>query len=164
MGRVLKRATPSPRLAGDPASDGRPPLWRCPECGRPFANRNQSHSCGRFTVAEFLAGKPEAARALYQAFVALVERCGPVILAPGKTRVGFQVRMIFAAVDRLGADTLDAHVVLARRLEHPRFRRIESISPRNHVHHFRIRSVAELDDEVAGWLEEAYRVGEQAHL
>ncbi len=85
-------------------------------------------------------------------------------LAPARTRVGFQVRMIFAAVDRLGRDYLDAHVVLARRLEKARFRRIESISPRNHVHHFRIRSVAELDDEVVGWLREAYAVGEQLHL
>lgn len=111
-----------------------------------------------------LAGKAEAARALYDAFVALVERCGPVTLAAGKTRVGFQVRMIFAAVDRLGASALDAHVVLARRLESPRVRRILSISPRNHVHYFRIQEPAELDDEVLGWLREAYAVGEQLHL
>ncbi len=167
MGGVLKRATSPRRRGGEPPSAGTgtsPALWRCPACGRPFANRNQSHSCGSFSAEAFLAGKPEGARALYDAFVALVERCGPMTLAPGKTRVGFQVRMIFAAVDRLGAETLDAHVVLARRLEHPRFRRIDSISPRNHVHHFRIGSVAELDDEVAGWLREAYAVGEQLHL
>ncbi len=164
MGRLLTRARPSAPGAGDPAGAGLGELWRCPECGRPFANRNQSHSCGRYTEAAFLAGKTEGARTLYDAFVALVGGCGPMTLAPGKTRVGFQVRMIFAAVDHLGADTLDAHVVLARRLEHPRFRRIESISPRNHVHYFRIGSVAELDVEVAGWLREAYRVGEQAHL
>ncbi len=110
----------------------------------------------------FLAGKPEEARALYEAFAALVAQCGPVVLAPGRTRVGFQVRMIFAAVDRLGASGLAAHVVLARRLEHARFTRVESLSPRNHVHHFRIRRLSELDAEVAGWLREAYRVGEQA--
>jgi len=55
-------------------------------------------------------------------------------------------------------------VVLARRLEHPRFRRIDSISPRNHVHHFRLARLEEVDDEIAGWLAEAYRVGEQRHL
>ena len=62
------------------------------------------------------------------------------------------------------ADRLDGHVVLARRLEHPRFTRIESLSPRNHVHHFRLRDPAEIDDEVRGWLREAYAVGEQRHL
>jgi hypothetical protein len=54
--------------------------------------------------------------------------------------------------------------VLARRLEHPRFRRIDSFSPRNHVHHFRLARLDEVDDEVAAWLAEAYRVGQQHHL
>ena len=140
-----------------------PPLWTCPQCGRPFANRNQSHSCGRHTVEERLAGKSPAVRALYAGFAALVEACGPVIVVPARTRIGFQVRMIFAAVT-VKEWGLAAHVVLARRLEHPRFPRIESISPRNHVHHFRIQAPADLDAEVAAWLREAYRVGEQKHL
>jgi hypothetical protein len=72
--------------------------------------------------------------------------------------------MIFASVNRLTEDRLDAHVVLARRLAHARFHRIESISARNHVHHFRIHDVAEIDAEVHGWLREAYAVGEQQHL
>lgn len=139
------------------------PLWSCPRCGRPFANRNQPHSCSAASVEAHLAGKGEHAAALYHAFAAAVEACGPVTLAPAKTRVGFQVRMIFAAV-QVHPDRLDAHVVLARRLEHPRFHRIESLSPRNHVHHFRLRAAEEVDTEVAAWLREAYTVGEQRHL
>ena len=53
---------------------------------------------------------------------------------------------------------------LARRLEHPRFRRVESFSPRNHLHLFRLARLEEADEEVAAWLAEAYRVGEQRHL
>ena len=72
--------------------------------------------------------------------------------------------MIFAAVNRLGEQGLAAHVVLARRLENPRFNKIESISAKNHVHHFRIRVAGEIDNEVRGWLAEAYLVGKQEHL
>jgi hypothetical protein len=72
--------------------------------------------------------------------------------------------MIFAAVNKLSADKPEAHVVLARRLECPRFTKIETISPRNQVHHFLIRDVRELDGEVLSWLEEAHRVGLQQHL
>ena len=61
-------------------------------------------------------------------------------------------------------DSLDGHVVLARRLENPRSTRIESISPRNHVHHFQSRSLDDLDAELQGWLLEAYHVGQQYHL
>lgn len=139
-------------------------LWRCPQCSRQFANQNQSHSCGVHTVAEFLSGKSPEAVMLYQRFAALVAECGEVVLAPVKTRVGFQVRMIFAAVNKLNDDGLFAHVVLARRLENPRFTRIDSISPRNHVHHFRIQRLDEIDDEVKSWLEEAYLVGKQEHV
>src|SRR5207248_6415460 len=52
----------------------------------------------------------------------------------------------------------------ARRFENPRFRRIETFSPRNHLHAFRFTSANEIDDEVAAWFAEAYRVGEQRHL
>ena len=128
-----------------------------------FANRNQSHSCEHHTVKQHLKGKSAHVRSLYEAFAALVEKCGPVSVVPTKTRIGFQVRMIFAAVS-LTTQGLDGHVVLSRRLEDPRFTRIESISPKNHVHHFQIQSLEELDGEVAGWLKEAYQVGEQKHL
>jgi hypothetical protein len=59
---------------------------------------------------------------------------------------------------------LDGHVVLARRLENPRFRRVETFSPRSHLHAFGISSAAEVDAEFCAWLAEAYRVGEQRHL
>ncbi|MBV8216357.1 MAG: hypothetical protein JOZ08_24325 [Verrucomicrobia bacterium] len=140
------------------------PLWKCPKCSREFANRNQEHSCGKYSVEDFLDGKTQKAIAIYRAFEELVFGLGSVRLAPAKTRVGFQARMIFAAVNRLSSDKLQAHVVLARRLESPRFTKIETISARNHVHHFVIESVDQLDDEVLAWLQEAYRVGLQQHL
>jgi uncharacterized protein DUF5655 len=59
---------------------------------------------------------------------------------------------------------LDGHVVLARRLVHPRFRKIETISPRNHLHHFRLTTPAEIDGEFRAWLREAYAVGRREHL
>jgi hypothetical protein len=134
-------------------------MWTCPECGRRFANRNQWHACGPYSVESFLEGKsPEAIR-LLNSFVELAKSCGPVTLAPAKTRIGFQARMIFAAVNRLSDRKLAAHVVLARRLASPRFTRIESLTPTSHVHHFQISRLEELDDEVRAWLCEAYSVG-----
>lgn len=138
-------------------------LWKCTKCGRRFANRNQSHFCSRYTLREHLAGKSGHAVALFREFAKLVKRCGPTRVVPEKTRIAFQVRMSFAAV-RLRRDRIVGHVVLARRLENPRFTKIESISPRNHVHCFCFQSPDELDREVLSWVREAYRVGEQRHL
>jgi hypothetical protein len=86
-----------------------------------------------------------------------------VIVIPEKTRIAFQVRMSFAQVTPRKR-WLDGHVVLARRLPHPRFRRIDTISPRNHVHHFRLVSPVEVDSDFRAWLREAYAVGAQEHL
>ena len=101
--------------------------------------------------------------ALFRKFAQLVKRCGPVRIVPEKTRIAFQVRMSFAAVS-LRRDRLIGHVVLARRLERRHFSKIETISPRNHVHSFSFTSLGELDDEVLTWLREAYSVGQQQHL
>jgi hypothetical protein len=139
-------------------------LWTCPSCERQFANENQQHSCVRATVEDFLNDKGPRARQLFAALVDAALSMGKVSLAPVKTRVGIQARMIFASVNRLSEDRLDAHVVLARRLEHPRFHKVESFSPRNHVHHFRIEHASDVDAEVIAWLREAYAVGEQEHL
>ncbi|HEV7925947.1 MAG TPA: DUF5655 domain-containing protein [Verrucomicrobiae bacterium] len=139
------------------------PLWRCPRCKRRFANRNQTHFCGRHDLETHFAGKPSEIRAIFDAVLAAVRRFGPVTVLPEKTRIAFQVRMSFAQVTpRLR--WVDGHVVLARKLEHARFRRIDTISPRNHVHHFRLSSLSDVDEVVEGWLAEAYAVGQQRHL
>jgi hypothetical protein len=139
------------------------PLWTCPRCRRRFANRNQSHACGRHDLEHHFRGKDPAIRALFEAVRRAITACGPVTVLPEKTRIAFQVRMSFAQLSpRLR--WLDGHVVLARRLPHPRFRRIDTISPRNHVHHFRLVTAGEIDAEFRGWLREAYAVGAQEHL
>jgi len=138
-------------------------MWRCPRCRRTFANRNQSHACGRSTLAAHFLGKPKETRAIFDALLAAAKQNGPVTILPEKTRIAFHVRMSFAAFV-IRRNWVDGHVILARRFEHPRFRRIETFSPRNHLHAFRFGNVDEIDAEVAAWFAEAYRVGEQRHL
>ena len=128
-----------------------------------FANRNQSHACGRHSLAAHFRGKPPEIRALYDAVVAAIRGIGPVRVLPEKTRIAFQVRMSFAQLTPRQR-WIDGHVVLARRLENARFRKVETFSPRNHLHAFRLTSPADVDDEFRAWLAEAYRVGEQRHL
>jgi uncharacterized protein DUF5655 len=141
----------------------RSPLWRCERCGREFANRNQSHACGRHDLEHHFEDKPPAIRALFDAIVDAVRTIGPVEVLPEKTRIAFHVRMSFAQVTPRRR-WLDGHVVLARRRESPRFRRIETFSPRNHLHAFRIETLEDIDAEFRDWLAEAYAVGEQRHL
>lgn len=100
---------------------------------------------------------------MYEEILALVRRCGPVTVLPEKTRIAFQVRMSFMALLPRQMH-IRGHFVFARRVPSPRFQKIETFSPRNHLHHFCVESSAELDAEFAGWVREAYAVGRQDHL
>jgi hypothetical protein len=139
------------------------PLWRCKKCRRVFANRNQSHACGRYDLNHHFSGKRTEIRELFDQVVSLIRTFGPVRILPEKTRIAFQVRMSFAQVTPR-VNWLEGHVVLARRLEHPRFRKVETISPRNHVHTFRVAASCDLDEEFRRWFAEAYAVGQQRHI
>ena len=55
------------------------------------------------------------------------------------------------------------HFVLARRARNPFFTRIETISPRNHVHHFRLDSPEEVE-RLWAYAAEAAAVGRQDDL
>jgi hypothetical protein len=138
------------------------PLWPCPACGRAFANSNQPHACGRYDLEDHFAGKPPLVRAIYEAFFAMLEEIGPVTVLPEKTRIAFQTRMSFAQLTMRRHWVL-GHFVLARRAEDPAFTKVETFSPRNHAHHFRLdapEDVARLRD----FAREAYAVGCQEHL
>lgn len=139
------------------------PLWKCPNCGRSFANRNQAHACGKHDLEHHFRGKPGEIRRLFDAFAAMIETLGPVTILPEKTRIAFQVRMSFAQITPKQG-WLDGHFVLARRAEDPVFRKIESVSARNHVHHFRIRDASDMTPALRAYAKEAYAVGEQRHL
>jgi len=80
-----------------------------------------------------------------------------------KTRIAFHVRMSFIAIS-VQKSGLRGHFVFARRFPHPRFFRIDTFSPRNHVHCFRLTSPEAIDLEFIGWIRKAYAVGQQRHL
>ena len=140
---------------------GMEPLWQCPRCGRQFANRNQTHTCA--ALGDLDRHFANTAPHVRETFDRVLDAIGPVTVLPEKTRIALHVRMSFAAFTPR-RQWLNGHLVLARRVDSPRFLRIETYSPRNVLHAFRLDSPADVDDEFAGWLAEAYQVGRQQRL
>ena len=140
------------------------PMWSCPRCGRSFASRNQTHTCAALGSLDshFLGADPQV-RQVFEAIVASTTALGPFDILAEKTRIAFHARMSFAAFT-VHRHWLDGHVVLARQVSSPRFRRIEVYSRANVLHAFRLGQPEEVDDEVQSWLAEAYDVGQQRHL
>src|SRR3954449_3075163 len=111
QGSTPRRLYSSLMTGGEPL----PPLWRCPTCGRPFANRNQSHACGVGDLDALFARSEPQVRAAFDRVVEVARQCGPLDVVPEKTRVALQVRMSFAAFTPRHR-WIDGHFVLARSL------------------------------------------------
>jgi Domain of unknown function (DUF5655) len=117
-----------------------------------------------WSVEDHLRGKPPATVELYRRFVELVRACGPFEYAVSKTAITFKGSRRGFAGAKPTARSLDGYLDLQRRVEDPRIRRAAPYTRRLFVHQFRISAPDELDDEFAGWVREAYRVGQGAHL
>ena len=138
-------------------------MWTCPKCSRQFANRNQSHACGRHDLEPHFQGKPPVIREIFDAFVTALRENGAVIVLPERTRIAFQVRMSFAQLTPK-RQWVDGHLVLARRAESSVFTKVETFSPRNHLHAFRLLTPADITPQLRRYMSEAYAVGDQQHL
>jgi Domain of unknown function (DUF5655) len=142
---------------------GPAPMWSCPRCGRSFAGQNQTHTCSALGSLDSHFARADAeVRQVFDAVVASTTPLGPFDILAEKTRIAFHARMSFAAFT-VRRHWLDGHVVLAREVSSPRFRRVEVYSPANVLHAFRLTQRDEVDDEVRAWLAEAYAVGLQQH-
>lgn len=119
------------------------------------------HACGPYTVEKFLEEKGPRAHELFQRFVDLIRKCGPVTTAPAKTRIAFMVRVRFAGVSTISERGMTIGFALRRPLKHTRIQKVVMFNPRWYGHYVRIKSPEELDGELLGWLCEAYKVGEQ---
>ena len=117
---------------------------------------------GGGTVEEFFAGRP-GAEAVYQAVRALVAACGPCAVRVGRSQVALRRRRGFAYLWLPGrwlahpAGEVVLSIALPRELASPRFKEVAHPAPRVWMHHLEVHHPADLDGEVAGWLEEAYR-------
>lgn len=139
------------------------PLWRCPECGHQFTQANTWHSCGNNSLDSLFARKSLDVRLAYDALEQLILTLGTVTVIPQKTRIAFQARMRFAAVTPQST-ALKGHLVLAEPRPLPCFTRVETLSRRNHLHHFRLTSPADIGADLTACVRDAYRVGLQEHL
>jgi hypothetical protein len=121
------------------------------------------HTCASLGDVEthFVRSAPPV-REAYEAALAVVRGLGPVEVLAEKTRIAWHVRMSFAAFEPR-VSWLDGHLVLAREIASPRWRRVETFSARNVLHAFRLVGPDEVDAEFAEWLAEAYDVGCQRH-
>jgi hypothetical protein len=118
-----------------------------------------SHSCVIVPLEAHFVGRPRA-RELFDAWLAAVQSTGPITVSVSKTRIEFMTRARFtgAVVRR---DYLKSALWLKRRVDWPRFTKIEHYGRNDWSHFFEIRDESDIDDELLELAREARRVGDQ---
>ena len=117
-----------------------------------------------WTVEDHLEGQPEFAVELYEQFVNTLRELGPFITTVTKTTITFNGSRRGFAGARPTKRGLQGYLDLQRQLVDPRIRRANPYTKRLFVNHFRLTSLADIDSDFCLWVQEAYAVGNGAHL
>lgn len=125
--------------------------------------RLRAHERGTVAVTpeEHVAGHPVAVAALDRVRV-LLRELGPVEEGASTSQVAFRRRRGFAWLWLPGrylahpSAEVVLSIALGRRDPSPRFKQVVQSSPAHVMHHLEVHDPADLDDEVAGWLREAF--------
>ena len=132
-------------------------VWACPECGREFARRAQSHGClPATTVDDYFAERPAWERPIFEAVRQHLEAVGDVRVEALEVGLFFKRARTFAEL-RPRRDRLVLSVLLSRRL--PKGGRIAKAfhgRGRRSAYFIDLRTPDDVDEDVRDWLTESY--------
>jgi hypothetical protein len=139
-------------------------MWKCPKCGNLFFQKNLWHSCGHYTVKDFLKGRSQKAIDLFDNFLEEYRKIGPFILSPAKTRIALMVAVRFAGISTLGKDHIGGAFWLKKKCQSKKFYKIEQYTKNDYGHFFRIYETSDIDNEFRKYMKMAYEVGQRTHI
>ena len=131
------------------------PLWECPSCHRRFGRVRQSHECApAMTLDEYFSTGPPFERPVFDAVMAHLDTVGPVHVEP--VSVGIFIKRGASMFElRPMTKWVALSFRLPRRVEHSKITRHAEWNG-SHYHFVRLREASDVDDDVKGWLTEAY--------
>ena len=133
-------------------------LWKCPNCGRRFANRNQWHSCVSYSVDDHFRGKPAALKETFDFLLQKVGEFGHVRVDAVKTSINIAAKSHFAGVQVLKT-SLKLGFMYDRPLDDKRILSSQQLSDTNWSHTVSLAQKADVDAQLLDWLRHAYSLG-----
>ena len=116
-----------------------------------------SKAMDAFTVSSHFEGRAPVVFQIYKQVLKSLRQFGPIIEDPKKTSIHL-VNSTAAA----GVATRKEHLILTlksdRKLTSPRIHKSEQVSAKRFHHEVKLTSPSDVDDELAGWLKEAYEL------
>ena len=108
-----------------------------------------------FSMDSHFSGKEPSVRAMYDHLLSALRKFGKVIEEPKKTSIHLVNVTAFAGVQTRGTYIL-LNIKADHKIDSPRIHKADQVSARRFHHRVKISSLGEIDDELIGWLHEAY--------
>jgi len=133
--------------------------WTCPSCQRRFGRAHQSHECApAMSVDEYFSTGPAHERPIFEAVMGHLDTVGPVHVEPVSVGIFLKRNRTFAQL-RPMQQWVALSFSLARRVDHRTISR-KVVAYHGRYHHVaNLREPGDLDDDLRGWLTEAYLNG-----
>ncbi len=115
------------------------------------------------TLDEYFDGH-EDSRQLFDCLLEMIEALGPAEMLVQQSQIAFRRNKAFAFAWRPGkylkgrGAPLVLTVGLRRRDPSPRWKSVVQAAPGRFTHHMEIHSPNDIDDQVCGWLQEAWKL------
>lgn len=130
-------------------------LWTCPECGRKFERKGQSHSCKIVPFDKHFEGKPFGKELYKKLKDGLKQKIGYFKPESLECCIHFVSTFTFAAV-KIYKEKIRLDFTLNHKLESERIIQSVKMSPNRYLHYMEIIRENEIDEELMKWLQEAY--------
>ena len=130
-------------------------LWKCANCNREFAKRNQWHSCLVHTVAHHFRGADPQLRQTYDLLIKRLREFGPLRVDAVKSGInlvskyhfgGVAVRRHYIRLGFLSDEVIGDARIIRRRKQ----------GPKRVSHWVRLRSPSDVDGRLVSWLKKAH--------
>jgi len=136
-------------------------LWTCPKCKRTFQEENQAHSCKHYPLDNHFKGKEQMARPLFNSLKGKVkEDIGNFKVVSLPCCIHLETSFCFAGVYAL-RDRIRIGFTLDHELKSPRIYKFTKMSKNRYHHGIDIKNRDEIDEELLGWLSQAYHLRER---
>ena len=132
-------------------------FWKCSECNRKFAHKNQWHSCLKVSVDKHFEDKPVEIKQAFDKLIDEVRKFGPVRVDPVKTAINLTGVSHFAMIYPQ-KNALKMDFSLKREVKSERLEEFASVVSGRHMYYVRIQKKEDVDKELLGWLKEAYAI------
>ncbi|HEX6270032.1 MAG TPA: DUF5655 domain-containing protein [Anaerolineales bacterium] len=112
-----------------------------------------------YSVNDHFVNKDPSVHALYDQLLSILRTFGPVIEDPKKTSIHLNRKSALAGVETR-KDSLLLNIKSDHQIQSPRIEKAEQVSAKRFHHKIRISTPNDLDEDVQGWLREAYLLSE----